>query len=91
MASSGDEALALLQAGLRPRLILLDAMMPRMNGRQFCQALTAEPELGGAPVVLVSGDLLIDRRAVEMRAAGHLRKPFSAAELLAVVERYQRA
>jgi CheY-like chemotaxis protein len=88
-AASGHEALARLRGGLRPILILLDVMMPRMNGRQFCAALAAEPALGTPPVVIISGDTQVERKARDLGAVGQLHKPFNATDLLETVARYR--
>lgn len=53
-AVHGLAALDALQAGARPRLILLDLMMPVMDGWQFMAALSARAELADIPVVVVS-------------------------------------
>jgi CheY-like chemotaxis protein len=88
-AASGQEALAWLRGGMRPILILLDVMMPRMNGRQFCAALAAEPALGAPPVVIISGDAQVERKARDVGAVGQLRKPFDAIDLLEAVARFR--
>jgi CheY-like chemotaxis protein len=54
-AEDGQAALERLNAGARPGLILLDLMMPRMNGREFCAHLRQDPELGAIPVIVVTG------------------------------------
>ena len=56
VATGGRDALARLRAGLRPSMILLDLMMPGMNGWAFREALLADPELARIPVVVLSGD-----------------------------------
>src|SRR5262249_55956908 len=88
LAASGHEALAHLRSGARPIVILLDVMMPRMNGRQFCAELAADPSLGAPPVVVISGDAQVERKAKDVGADGQLRKPFNARDLLATVARY---
>jgi CheY-like chemotaxis protein len=54
-ASDGADALACLRDGARPALILLDLIMPRMDGRQFLGAVREEGGLARIPVVLVTG------------------------------------
>ena len=51
LATNGAEGLALLQ-GIRPCLIVLDLMMPVMNGSAMLKALRAEPSLASLPVVI---------------------------------------
>src|SRR5688500_52238 len=53
-AANGEEALAHLRKGPLPRLILLDLMMPVMNGWQFRQQQLRDPVLAPIPVVVVS-------------------------------------
>jgi two-component system, chemotaxis family, chemotaxis protein CheY len=53
-ARNGVEALAMLRAGRVPRLVLLDLMMPVMDGRTFLGELAKIPELGALPVVVLT-------------------------------------
>src|SRR5436190_19900143 len=53
-AANGQIALQSLQADSSPRVILLDLMMPVMNGWQFRQAQTKDPRLSQIPVVVVT-------------------------------------
>src|SRR5262245_64661015 len=50
--ANGQEALDLLQRGLRPCLILLDVLMPEMNGIEFRTKQLASPELASIPVAI---------------------------------------
>jgi CheY-like chemotaxis protein len=82
-AVNGLDALAKLHHGTKPSLILLDLMMPVMNGWDFRRALAREPDLRDVPVVVVSaatGDMM--RRT---EAAAYLPKPLDMDELLHVV------
>ncbi len=86
-AADGDEALQRAKEQ-RPDLILLDFIMPKMNGYQFCRALAAEPGLQGVPVVLMSGKAgeVGDRFVKLMGIVDCISKPFSREALQAVVE-----
>jgi CheY-like chemotaxis protein len=53
-ASNGQAALAALQGGRRPRVILLDLMMPVMNGWEFREVQRRQPDLASIPVVVVT-------------------------------------
>jgi CheY-like chemotaxis protein len=53
-AGNGREGLDLLRRGSVPRLILLDLIMPVMNGWQFCSAKKADPALADIPVIALS-------------------------------------
>ena len=75
-AQGGAEALTLARAR-RPDLVLLDVMMPDLDGRDACRALKMDRELASVPVVLFSS---ADEQDVHWRAAGadgFLQKPFS--------------
>jgi DNA-binding response OmpR family regulator len=71
----------------RPDLILLDIVMPRMNGFQVLQALKRLPSIHNCPVVIVSRRTgLLDRlHAHLLGACAWLDKPFTTHDLLAVV------
>ena len=81
-AADGASALGLLRDGNQPSLILLDLMMPGMNG---WQVLHADPRLRGIPVVLVSGAGDLAARAAALGVAGYLRKPFDLRALVTAV------
>ncbi len=84
----GDGAEALLRLRRRevlPALILLDLMMPVMNGWQFRAAQLADPELASIPVVVMSAS---DPEGVQADAV--LAKPFEARVLLDAVARLAR-
>ena len=51
MAKNGEDALAIL-AERRPCLVIVDLLMPRMNGAELLDAMRAQPELAGVPVVM---------------------------------------
>jgi CheY-like chemotaxis protein len=87
-AVDGTDALARLRAGVRPSLILLDLMMPRMDGWQFRGEQSRDPALAGIPVVVFSGDGLLDESLAELVPAAWLRKPLELGELLATVARF---
>lgn len=84
-AKDGLDALEKLQRGLRPSLILLDMMMPRMDGEMFLAALRAAPQLGNPPIVIMSGHHAARQKAVELGAAGCLVKPVELEDLLRLV------
>jgi CheY-like chemotaxis protein len=87
-ASDGEEGLALARAE-RPDLVLLDFVMPRMNGYQVCKALTDDPATALIPVVLMSaqGDKVGDRFVQQLGVLESLSKPFTPDALLAAVDR----
>ena len=84
MAPDGAAALEVL-ATERPCVILLDLMMPRMNGWQFRAAQRADGRLRSIPVVVISADGNAEREARAVEAHACLRKPVDAARLLELV------
>ena len=85
-ARNGAEALALLRAGRQPWLVLLDLMMPVMNGWEFLAAVANDPLLQELPVVVLTAA----EHAQIPGALEVLNKPMELKELLRVVERYVR-
>jgi DNA-binding response OmpR family regulator len=85
VAGDGQEGLELAKE-ISPRLILLDFVMPRMNGFQFCLALRKVRDLARVPVVLMSakGDKIGAKFIQQMGAVDSITKPFSPEALLAV-------
>ncbi|MBK5915783.1 hybrid sensor histidine kinase/response regulator [Rhodocyclus purpureus] len=86
-ATSGRQALALLQGGLRPDLILLDAMMPDMDGYELCAALGRDAETSGIPVIFVTAktDGDSETRALAGGAVDFIHKPVNPAVVRARV------
>ena len=81
-AENGIEALELLQATPGPCVVLLDLMMPVMNGVEFLQVLDRQREPGDVRVMLVSGHGVVDRVALNSkRIVARLQKPLEMNEL----------
>jgi CheY-like chemotaxis protein len=90
-AADGGAALAYLRGHPAPGLILLDLMMPVMDGWQFLAERRRDPELAAVPVVVFTAAGGIDARAVRvMGAEDILHKPADADDVLAAVRRYAR-
>lgn len=87
-AEDGQCALELLARERLPELILLDVMMPGLNGWQVFQRLRQDPRLAKIPVVMLTA--LAQRsdveRAVELGVDGYLTKPFEPADLIHTME-----
>ena len=87
-ASNGQEALDFLgQHSGQVGLILLDLMMPVMNGWDFRARQLEEPALTEIPVVLLSGAGDVARHALALKTAGYLIKPLRLDSLLGIVSR----
>jgi diguanylate cyclase (GGDEF)-like protein len=84
VASTGKEALRQVHEH-SPDIVLLDIMMPEMDGLEFCQALQKEEIIRDFHIIITSArDALEDKvKGLELGAADYLTKPFSLAELRA--------
>ena len=90
-AEHGADALALLGGTTAtPRLILLDLMMPVMNGWIFRMQQRANPTLADIPIVVLSASPALLDQYGPMDVAGLLAKPIDLDDLLTVVQRYCR-
>src|SRR5262249_60177939 len=95
-AEDGEQGVELARAA-KPDLILLDFVMPRMNGYQVCRALAEDPALKQVPIVLMSakGDQVGERFVKVMGIVDYITKPFSPDAITAVVahtiDKYNRA
>lgn len=87
-AGRGDEALELART-LRPRLVLLDVLMPGIDGTELCQTLRGDAALSALPIILLSamGNRL-EQVADQAGATDCLAKPLSIAALKGLVEKY---
>ena len=74
-AANGRDALAVLHEGRRPGLIVLDLMMPVMDGWQFRIAQLQQDDLAAIPTVVCTARTDAEARAISMGAIAYLRKP----------------
>src|SRR5438270_6811138 len=79
-ATNGAEALALLEHEQRPRLILLDLMMPVMNGWAFRARQEADPRFANIPVIVMTAAARLDDAAIA--GMDLVRKPVDLDELI---------
>jgi DNA-binding response OmpR family regulator len=86
LASDGEEGLRSAKAS-SPDVVLVDWMMPRMDGERFCRALRAEAALAGLPVIMLTVRQTADEEleALHFGVDDFIVKPFKAQELLARV------
>lgn len=85
-ASNGIEALADLRSEDRPCVILIDLMMPVMDGYELRAELLRDPDLAPIPVVVISARGSIDHKQVA--PADILRKPIELSKLLDTIDRH---
>lgn len=86
IATSGERALQQIEREI-PDLILLDIMMPGMNGFETCQRLKSNPLTGNIPIIFMTALADTDSKikALELGAVDYITKPFQAKEVLARV------
>jgi two-component system response regulator MprA len=87
-ARNGLEALGRLRGGARPSVILLDLMMPIMNGWQFRYEQRQDSDLSKIPVVVVSAKSDSRQHAEWLEADGYISKPIDLNVLLGTLSRY---
>jgi CheY-like chemotaxis protein len=87
-AANGQEALDHLRGEGPPCLILLDLMMPVMDGWKFREEQRRDPALAAIPVVVVSADGTTPQKAAALGADDYLRKPVEVDELYDKVQRF---
>lgn len=87
-ASDGQQGLDILTSGEHFDLVLLDFVMPRMNGYQFCRAVRAHDRLRRLPIVLMSAksDRIREQFVQQTGAVDAITKPFDAQALVTVIE-----
>lgn len=91
MAANGKEALDLLERISPPCMILLDLMMPVMDGWQFREVQSVHPRMKEIPVVVVSADNHVAEKGRRLGAANHMKKPVDFRSLQSMVETYCKA
>jgi two-component system sensor histidine kinase/response regulator len=87
MADNGRTALSMLEAN-RPDLILLDIMMPEMDGYEVCTKIKADEKTKDLPVIFLTAKNETENivKGFELGAIDYITKPFNSSELLARVE-----
>lgn len=87
-AADGAEALALLRREPGCSAVVLDLMMPGLNGWEFRAIQRSDPAIAPIPVVVISSVRNLRDHAEQLGAAALLQKPVDMAELLSAVERF---
>lgn len=87
--SNGSSALSYLDASSAalPSLILLDIMMPVMDGFQFREQQQLDPRIASLPVIVMTADGNIEEKRKKMGAQAYVRKPLDLLEFLDTIER----
>lgn len=89
-ATSGEEGLALLKQDKEIGIVLMDMMMPGMDGYQAIAEMNADEELKAVPVIAVTAQAMLgDReRCLEAGAMGYVSKPINVDTLTALITKY---
>ncbi len=87
-AANGREALEYMRHVQRPSVILLDLMMPVMDGWRFREEQQRDPQLASIPVVILTADRDAESRETTIRANAWLWKPFKIDRLLEVIKKH---
>ena len=88
VAGDGSEALALLNGGLRPDVIVLDLLMPGMDGWDFRMAQLNKPSLAEIPVVIISASGFSKLTVLkQLRVDEYLPKPLDPEAVVRVLDR----
>jgi DNA-binding response OmpR family regulator len=91
VASDGEQALERVRDG-RPELVILDIMMPKLDGWEVCRRIKQDPDVKDTPIIFLSAraqDMDV-RRGYATGVDAYLTKPFDPVELLDLVERVLR-
>ena len=87
-ARDGMEALRLLRNGFDASLVVLDMMMPQMDGWDFCQAQRRDPALADIPVIILTSVVNPMLEAKKLHAVAGFRKPLDVYALLEAVSEH---
>ena len=88
-ASSGKEGIEKAFT-FKPNLILLDLVMPELDGFEVCKRLKVSKETKEIPIIIFtasSGEEDFSQKAAELGTAGYLEKPFESDDLLSIIEK----
>lgn len=89
-ATSGNKALKIAFSDSPPDIILLDVMMPKMDGYEVCERLKNDPSTQDIPVIFITAltDEVDEARGLSMGAVDYITKPFSPALVKARVRNH---
>ncbi len=88
-ATQGEEALERALKGSPPDIILLDVMMPGLDGWEVCRRLKEEERFANTPIVFLSARAQEEdrKRGLELGVAAYVTKPFDPGSLVELVQR----
>jgi diguanylate cyclase (GGDEF)-like protein len=80
VADDGERGIELAHRSPQPDLILLDIVMPGIDGYEVCRRLKEDPETAAIPIVFISGNISNEdeRRGLQLGAIDYIRKPFNS-------------
>jgi len=89
-AENGQEALRRMRADPKPCLVILDLLLPVLDGWSLCEAIRAEPATAALPIIVCSGTppQVQESGSVALNVQEFQPKPVNSAALLAAVARY---
>ena len=87
-AADGYEAMHVLETEPAPNLILLDLMMPRMNGSEFYRQAQLDKRFSKIPVIVMSADRETQKKAEALGTNGYIKKPLELDEVFKKVKEY---
>lgn len=87
VAHDGEEGLKLIKS-LKPDLVLLDVMMPKMNGFEVCEAVKSDPALASVHIIMLTakGRDAEKDKGLNLGADAYITKPFATRDLVAEVK-----
>jgi two-component system alkaline phosphatase synthesis response regulator PhoP len=90
-ASNGNDALGHLRTSSLPSLVLLDLMMPGLNGWELCEVMRGDPVLAEIPIVALSATASMDPESLHLAdVADWIGKPFDLDQVLGVIRPFLR-
>ncbi|MDO8786497.1 MAG: response regulator [Sulfuritalea sp.] len=90
IANSGEKALKIAASDSPPDLILLDIMMPDMDGYEVCERLKHDPKTAGIPVIFLTAkaEVTDEKKGLELGAVDYITKPISPPLVMARVKNH---
>lgn len=85
---NGKTALEILQSGLTPKVIVLDYMMPIMDGKTFCEHILKDLKNSSIPIILLSAANIPEETIKAMNVSAQMEKPIRINAFIAKVKSY---